>query len=69
MNTLRLNRRELNRILELLNLFNEFGEYGYVELVQEGDNGIGSVLVAKFNISHKDIEGEFSVMITDVEHW
>ena len=69
MNTVRLNRRELNRVLELLNLFNDTGDYGYVELVQESDSGIGSVLTAKFNISHKDIDGEFTVIITDVEHW
>ncbi len=69
MNTVRLNRRELNRILELLNLFNDTGEYGYVELIQESDNGIGSVLTAKFNIEHKEVDGEFTVVITDVEHW
>ena len=66
---IRLNRRELNRVLELLNLFNDTGEYGYVELVQEGDNGIGSALTAKFNIVHKEVDGEFTVIITDVEHW
>ena len=69
MNTVRLNRRELNRVLELLNLFNDTGDYGYVELVQESDSGIGSVLTAKFNIQHKDVDGEFTVIITDVEHW
>ena len=69
MNTIRLNRRELNRVLELLNLFNDAGEYGYVELIQESDSGIGSVLTAKFYITHKDVEGEFTVVITDEEHW
>ena len=69
MNTIRLNRRELNRILELLNLFNDTGDYSYVELVQESDSGIGSVLTAKFNIEHKEVDGEFSVVITDEEHW
>ena len=69
MNTIRLNRRELNRVLELLNLFNDTGDYGYVELVQESDSGIGSVLTAKFNIEHKEVDGEFNVVITDVEHW
>lgn len=69
MNTIRLNRRELDRIRELLALFNEFGEYGYVELVQESDSGIGSILSAKFNIEHKKVDGEFSVVITSEEHW
>ena len=69
MNTIRLNRRELNRILELLNLFNDTGDYSYVELMQESDSGIGSVLTAKFNIEHKEVDGEFTVVITDEEHW
>ncbi len=69
MNTIRLDRRELNRILELLNLLNDAGDYGYVELTQESDSGIGSVLTAKFNIEHKEVDGEFSVVITDVKHW
>ena len=69
MNTIRLNRRELNRILELLNLFNDTGEYGYVELTQESGSGIGSLLTAKFNIEHKEVDGEFTVVITDEEHW
>ena len=68
MNTIRLNRRELNRILELFNLFNDSGEYGYVELMQESDSGIGSLLTAKFNIEHKEVDGEFTVIITDKEH-
>ncbi len=66
---IRLNRRELDRIQELFTLFNESGDYGYVELVQESDSGIGSVLTAKFNIEHKEVDGEFTVIITDVEHW
>ena len=69
MNTVRLNRHELNRILELLNLFNDTGDYGYVEIVQESDSGIGSLLTAKFNIEHREVDGEFSVVITDEGHW
>ena len=69
MNIIRLNRRELNRVLELLNLFNDTGDYGYVELVQESDSGIGSVLTAKFIIEHKEVNGEFTVVITDEEQW
>jgi hypothetical protein len=69
MNTIRLNRRELNRVLELLNIFNDTGDYSYVELMQESDSGIGSVLTAKFNIEHKEVNGEFTVVITDEEQW
>ena len=39
------------------------------ELMQESDSGIGSVLTAKFNIEHKEVDGEFTVVITDEEHW
>ena len=69
MNIVRLNCRELNRILELLNLFNDTGDYGFVKLMQESDSGIGSVLTAKFNIEHKEVDGEFTVVITDEEQW
>lgn len=70
MNTIRLNRRELNRVSDLFNLFNAGqADYGYVELIQESDSGIGSVLTAKFNIVHKEVDGEFTVVITDEEHW
>jgi len=38
-------------------------------LIQEGDNGIGTVLTAKFYLNYQDIPGEFSVVITDENNW
>ena len=69
MNFIILNRRELDRISELLNILQESGDYSYVELTQDRSSGIGNVLNAKFQITHKDIDGEFVVTITDVETW
>lgn len=69
MNSIFLNRRELNRISELFNTLQESNDYSSVELTQDSSSGFGSVLNAKFQITHKDIDGEFVVTITDEEHW
>lgn len=67
--TIRMNKRELYRLVELFDSFNQQKEYGSVTLAQHGDNGIGQVLTATFVIEHKDVEGEFTVTITDEENW
>ena len=67
--TIRMNKRELYRLVELFDSFNQQKEYGSVTLTQHGDNGIGQVLTATFVIEHKDVEGEFTVTITDEENW
>lgn len=69
MNTIRLNRRELNRIGTIFDELYETGDYGSVVLASQGDNGIGSVLTATFVITHNDIEGEFTVTISDESDW
>jgi hypothetical protein len=69
MNTVRLNRRELNRINEILNKLHGDASHTSVELIQEGDNGIGTVLTAKFYLNYKDVPGEFSVVISDEKDW
>ncbi len=67
--TIRLNKRELHRLVELFDRFNQQKEFGSVTLAQHGDNGIGQVLTATFVIEHKDVDGEFTVTITDEENW
>ena len=67
--TIRMNKRELHRVVELFDRFNQQKEYGSVTLAQHGDNGIGQVLTATFVIEHKDVDGEFTVTITDEESW
>lgn len=67
--TIRLNKRELHRLVELFDRFNQQKEFGSVTLAQYGDNGIGQVLTATFVIEHKDVDGEFTVTITDEENW
>jgi hypothetical protein len=67
--TIRLNQRELHRLAELFDSFNQQKEYGSVTLTQHVDNGIGQVLTATFVIQHRDVDGEFTVTITDQENW
>ena len=67
--TIRLNQRELHRLVELFDSLNQQKEYGSVTLAQHGDNGIGQVLTATFVIEHRDVDGEFTVTITDQENW
>lgn len=66
---IRLNQRELNRLKELFDTLNESAEYGSVELSQHSETEIGSVLTATFLVTHKDIEGDFTVTITDESDW
>ena len=67
--TIRMNKRELHRLVELFDRFNQQKEFGSVTLAQHGDNGIGQVLTATFVIEHKDVDGEFTVTISDEENW
>jgi hypothetical protein len=69
MNKITLLAREIEKIHQLFNKMNESSDYGSVTLTSEGDNGIGSVLTATFYVTHKDVEGEFSVTITDESDW
>ena len=69
MNKITINRRELDRILEILEKLHGDMSHASVELIQEGGNGIGTVLTAKFYLNHLSIPGEFSVVITDENNW
>jgi hypothetical protein len=69
MKTITLNRREVQRIYELFLTLNENQDWGTVTLAQNQDSGIGSVLTATFVIEHKEIDGEFTVTISDEADW
>lgn len=69
MNKIILNRRELDQISEILQKLHGDAGHASVELIQEADYGIGSILTAKFYLKYKDIPGEFSVIITDENNW
>jgi hypothetical protein len=69
MNTIKLSRREVEKLYTLFNSMNESKDYGYVTLKQTGDNEIGSILKYTFYVTHKDTEGEFTVTITDESDW
>ena len=68
-NTVRLSRRELEKLYKLFDVMNESEDYGSVTLAQTGDNGIGTTLTATFYVTHKETEGEFTVTITDESDW
>ena len=64
-----LNRREVERLYEIFNKLHETGDFGCVVLEQQNDSGIGSVLNATFQITHKGVDGDFTVCITDESVW
>lgn len=68
-NTIRLNRREVDRLKELFDLLNQSKDFGSVVLDQHSENEIGSVLTATFVIEHKEVDGEFTVTITNELDW
>lgn len=68
-NTIRLNRREVDRLKELFDLLNQSKDFGSVVLDQHSENEIGSVLTATFAIKHKEVDGEFTVTISDELDW
>ena len=70
MNTIRLCRREIERISELFDTIHQTGNVGFVILTQhEEDSGIGYELRATFQITHKNTDGDFVVTITDHRDW
>jgi hypothetical protein len=70
MNTIRLCKREVERIRELFDTIHQTGNVGFVTLTQDAeDSGIGYELRATFQITHKDTDGEFNVTITDHRDW
>jgi hypothetical protein len=68
-NTIRLNRREIEKLYKLYDTMNESDDYGSVTLTQTNTNEIGSELTATFYVTHKEVEGEFTVTITDESDW
>ena len=70
MNTIRLCKRELERIKELFDTIHQTGNVGFITLTQDAeDSGIGYELRATFQITHKDTDCEFTVTITDHRDW
>ena len=63
---MRLNRNELNKIQETLDKFPDVGSF---EIIEEGNNGIGSVLSIKFNHKVNDVVATIQVEIAGVESW
>ena len=69
MNTISLNRREMEKLWELFNTLQPDKSWGSVTLAQQGGSGIGTVLTATFLIQHHQAVGEFTVTISDESNW
>ena len=70
MNTIRLCKREVERIRELFDTIHQTGNVRFVTLTRDAeDSGIGYELRATFQITHKDTDGDFVVTITDHRDW
>lgn len=65
MKSIYFNLHEVEKILEYMKLF----ESNNVEIHYENESGIGSVIRARYDITHKDIKGCFEVTITDQSDW
>ena len=69
MSKIRLTAKELQQVYDLFNKMNE-GGYSTIELKQSNTgNGIGSVLKATMYVTHRDVEGDFTVTISDEMEW
>ncbi|NDB81258.1 MAG: hypothetical protein EB127_00690 [Alphaproteobacteria bacterium] len=70
MNTIRLCKREIERIKELFDTIHTTGNVGFATLTQhDEESGIGYELRATFQITHKNTDGDFVVTITDHRDW
>jgi|LauGreDrversion4_2_1035121.scaffolds.fasta_scaffold799105_2 hypothetical protein len=69
MNTISLNRREMEKLWELFNTLQPDKSWGSVTLAQQGNSGIGTVLTATFVVQHREVDGEFTVTISDESNW
>jgi len=69
MNKITLNARELEKIYTIFNQMNEGIDYGTITLEQSDNTGIGSVLTATIYVTHREVEGDFTVTITDEKYW
>lgn len=61
-----LNRKDLEKIQEVLNKFQEVDHF---ELIQESGSGIGTVTEMLFNMEVNGYNGQFRIEIQGVEDW
>ena len=69
MNKITLNAREMEEVYQFFNNMNESSDYGSITLEQSENTGIGCTLKATVYVTHKDVEGDFTVSITDENDW
>jgi len=69
MSKITLNQTELNKVYNFFSEMNESAEYGSVTLERTNECEIGSVLTATMYVTHRGVEGDFTVTITDEVNW
>jgi len=69
MNKITLNARELQKIYDLFNKMTDSKDFETIELEQSESDGIGSILKATMYIKHREVEGKFTVTISDEMEW
>ena len=69
MNKITLNARELQKIYDLFNKMADSKDFETIELEQSESTGIGFVLKATMYVTHQEVEGEFTVTISDEIDW
>ena len=69
MNKIILTAREVQKIYDLFNKMNDSKDFETIELEQSEGTGIGSILKATMTVTHREVEGEFTVTISDEMEW
>ena len=69
MNKITLNARELQKIYDLFNKMADSKDFETIELEQSDGAGIGTILKATMYVTHQEVEGEFTVTISDEMDW
>ncbi len=65
-NSLILNRKELEKIVDIVSQFNNVDRF---EISEKRKGGIGSILTITFESELNNTKGEFCIEISGVESW
>ena len=69
MNKITLNARELQKIYDLFNKMADSKDFETIKLEQSDGVEIGTILKATMYVTHREVEGEFTVTISDEMDW
>jgi Ca2+-binding EF-hand superfamily protein len=63
MSKLTLTPKEIKKLYEMFNTLHETEDYGTIELNELDD----STITATFSVTHREVEGEFTVILSEGE--